>query len=458
MLLKWLTSFFTALVFVLIQPTHAIPEFKIGTVIFDEEINSVLIKWISELFRVAGLKQYQPRVYLIVNPELNAAASVGGQILIHTGLIQKCENVGELLGVLAHEVGHIAGGHISKIDEAAKGAMLPAAAALLLGGAAALASGNPAPFMAGLSGSEHLFNRGMLKFTRTQESSADQAAMAYLDRLGWGANGLLNFFKVIEKTSKVFTTGLDPYSITHPLTIDRIKSVEEHIIQKNHRTTIPPEIEADFYRIKAKIVGFFESPKIIQNPTKQTTIMKNFSEDDRRYAQAIALYREGKMTEAVQILDKMITTNTNNPYLPELRGQILLDFGKHAEAIKSIEISLQKRPNAKYIKILLAHALLESNLTNAAQKAKKILIPVTQEDTTNSFAWRLLAIAHGKLDEKALTSLALAEEALSNGKTVEAKEHALRAKKLLNAEAPLSHQNNRINGPATLRIDDILKS
>lgn len=426
----------------LATPCLAIPDFKAGSVIIDEEINSVLTDWIEQLFKVAGLKQYQPHVYLVVNPELNAAASTGGQIIIHTGLIQSCNTAAELLGVLAHEVGHIAGGHIARTDQAAQGAMLPAAAALLLGGAASLATGNPAPLIAGLSGGAHVFNRGMLKFTRTQESSADQAAMAYLDRLNWGSQGLLDFFKVIEKKYQVFTTGLDPYSVTHPLTTDRIKSVEEHLEHASHDKTVPVQIEAEFRRIRAKVVGFFESPRKILADSDPT--LKNLSDEDRAYAKAIALYRTGKMSEAIHKLDSLIALQPNNPYFYELKGQIQFDDGKHADAIKSLETAVQKRPSAKYIKILLAHALLESKLADAPTRAKKILLPLTQQDSENTFAWRLLAIAYGKLKEEGQASLALAEEALSKGDKQMAKTFATRAKTLIKS------------GPGAMRANDLL--
>ncbi|WP_032112787.1 M48 family metalloprotease [Candidatus Paracaedibacter symbiosus] len=425
-------------------PCWAIPDFKVGSVIIDEEINSALTNWIEQLFKVAGLKQYQPHIYLVVNPELNAAASTGGQILIHTGLIQSCDTAAELLGVLAHEVGHIAGGHIARMDQAAQGAMLPAAAALLLGGAAALATGNPAPLIAGLSSGEHLFNRGMLKFTRTQESSADQAAMAYLDRLGWGSQGLLDFFQVIEKRTQMISRGIDPYSVTHPLTTDRIKSVEEHMHARSNAGMIPPPIEAEFQRIRAKVIGFFESPQKILN--NSADILKHFSEDDRTYAKAIALYRIGKMPEAIARLESLIDTRPNDPYLYELKGQIQFDAGKHLEAIKSLEMAVQKRPNARYIKIILAHALLESKQADAPNQAKKLLIPVTQQDPDNPFAWRLLAIAHGKLNEEGQASLALAEEALAKGDDKMAKTHASRAKAALKS------------GPGFTRANDILFS
>lgn len=424
-------------------PCLAIPDFKVGSVIIDEEVNNALTDWLEQLFKVAGLKQYKPHVYLVVDPELNAAASTGGQIIIHTGLIQNCNTAAELLGVLAHEVGHIAGGHIAKIGQASQEAMLPAAAALLLGGAAALATGNPAPLIAGLSGGAHVFNRSMLKFTRTQESSADQAAISYLDRLNWGSQGLLDFFKVIDKKYQVPITGLDPYSVSHPLTTDRIKSVEEHLANTSHSGAVPASIEAKFQRIRSKVIGFFRPYKEILAGTD--SFLKGLSEENRTYAMSIALYRNGQMSESIKKLDSLIAAHPDNPYFYELKGQVQFDEGKHSDAIESLETAVQKLPKARYIKILLAHALLESKLADAPTRAKKILIPLTQQDSDNTFAWRLLAIAHGKLKEDGQASLALAEEAASKGDKKMTKSFATRAKTLI-----------KPGQPGALRANDLL--
>lgn len=428
--------------FLLTSSCWAIPDFKIGSIIIDEEVDSIITQWIAQLFKVAGLKQYQPHIYLVVNPELNASASTGGQILIHTGLIQSCTTAGEFLGVLAHEVGHIAGGHIAKMDQAAKGALLPAAAALLLGGAAMIATGDPTPLMAGLSSGTHFFNRGMLQFTRTQESSADQAAMTYLDRLGWGSQGLLDFFKVIETKTQRISTAIDPYSVTHPLTTDRIKSVESHLTA-GKVNTIPPHIEADFQRMRAKVIGFFESPQKI---LKSDHVLDNLSENNCAYAKVIAFYRIGKMADALQKIDLLITQLPDDPYLYELKGQIQFDHGNHKGAIQSLETAVKKRPNAKYIKILLAHALIESQQSDGPARAKEFLIPLTQQNPDNAFAWRLLATAHGRLKEEGKASLALAEESLAKGDTTMAKKHATQAKGRLQP------------GPAAMRAGDILNS
>ncbi len=415
------------------QLSHAVIEFKQGSVIVDDEIEELLSDWITSLFKVAGLKDHKPKIYLIVNPEINAAATVGGVIMIQSGLIAKCENATQLLGVLAHEVGHIAGGHVSRIDQAANEALIPAGAALILGGALALATGNPSLLAAGIYGGGHVFERGMLKFSRTQESSADQAAMKYLDQLGWGVTGMRDFFKIIDEKMALYAQQLSPYAMSHPMTSERIQAVEDHAREKPQQSP-SATIEANFQRLRAKVLGFFDDPRsLLQNLSR-----KKLSAEGQQYAKAIALYRLGKYTEALSELDNLIKS-TNSGWYHEMKGQILFDTGKINESIQSLETASKIRPKAKYLRVMLAHAILESKDTNRANKAKAILIPITQKDPDNTFAFRLLAIAEGKSNNPGQASLAIAEEAYAKGDLDLARPKVAQAIKELPKETP-GHQ------------------
>jgi predicted Zn-dependent protease len=391
-------------------PAHATIEYKKNTVIVDDEIEEILTDWISQIFKVAGLKGHQPKIYLIVNPEINASASIGGVIVIHTGLISRCENAAQFLGVLAHEVGHIAGGHVSRLDQAYKEALIPASAAVILGGALAAVTGNPTLLAAGLMGSSHGFERSMLKFSRTQETSADHAAMEYLNRLGWGVTGMRDFFRVLGEKTAYYASTMSPYALSHPLTSERIGCVEHYA--SSHSDQNPPEaIEKSFQRLKGKIVGFFEPSKaVLNNPARW-----KLSEEGKKYAKSIALYRMGRYAEALTELDHLIKTASGNPWYDEMKGEILFDTGKMTESIDTLKKAVQKRPQAKYLKIILAHALLESKASGAAEEARSLLIPITQKDPENTFAWKLLAQAHGKGNNYGDARLAMAEEALQKG-------------------------------------------
>ena len=419
MFLKMLSSF-KALIYVVsfsccVNVTYASVDIKVGSIIIDDEIEEILSDWVGRLFVVAGLKTYKPKVYLIHNPEINASATVGGQLFVHTGLITKAGNAGQLLEVLAHQVGHIAGGHIAKFDEAGKEAMVPAGVAILLGSAIGLAAGDPSIAMAGIVGGGMAFERSFLKFTRTQESSADQAAMSYLDRLGWGSEGLHDFFKIIDEKTSAVANMIGPYAMSHPLTSDRIKSVADHIEHSGKRGSIPEGVEKDFQRLKAKIMGFTE-------PAKQLLVKlsnpKTCSLSDAQainYAQSIAYFRSGRYQNAIEILHKLQTDPRYDAYATEVIGQIYLDQGKLQEAADQFAKGAIKRPKAKYMKVLQAHALLEQKDNRGAEQAKHILIPMTQNNPDDVFGWRLLAIAYGKTNETGMAALALAEEALRKG-------------------------------------------
>jgi predicted Zn-dependent protease len=386
----------------IVSPVWASAQFKPGSVLLDDETDAAFQEWIRKIFAVAGLRQYHPRIYIIVNHEVNAAASLGGHIYIYSEFLMKCDNADQFLGVMAHEVGHIAGGHISRMDGAMDQSMVPAAAAVILGGALALASGSADPLMAGLAGGGHIMERGMLKFTRTQESAADQAGLSYLEKLGWPADGLGHF---LEKVEKMYgsSSRLDPYSTTHPVTPDRIQSILNHNIKCGHQhRSVPAEIESKFQRIKAKMMAYLD-------PSRALSIYKDNSLASR-YARAIAQYRLGQFASAIEQINILVKENPKDPYFHELKGQILFETGDIEGAVPALRAAI--RPNTPLVKIMLAHALLERKTSPGYEETISILQPITQKHPQDyPMAWRLLATAYGKNGQMGEASLALAEEA-----------------------------------------------
>jgi len=418
----------------------SLPQFKTGSVLLDDETDAAFKQWIQKIFTVAGLRQYQPHIYVIVNPEVNAAASVGGNIFIYSEFLMKCDNADQFLGVMAHEVGHIAGGHISRTDAALNQALVPAAAAVILGGALALASGNPAPLEAALAGGAHVFERGMLKFSRTQESAADQAALTYLEKLGWPAEGLSQFLDKVSKMQGA-SSRIDPYTVTHPLTPDRIQSVHDHTLKCPHKgRKISSEIEGKFQRIKAKMMAFLDPVRAL------TTYAASDTSLAARYARAIALYRQGQFAEALTLIGRLLKDYPKDPYFHELKGQVLFETGEIDEAIPALKMASSLRPHSPLIKIMLAHALIERKVPSGCTEAIKVLLPVTQSHPQEfPMAWRLLATAYGKSNQLGEASLALAEEAALREDYQAAISKATRAKSLLKS-----------NPKAMTRANDLL--
>lgn len=392
---------------------------KVGSIVLDDEIEMILTHWVSEIFKVDPhlSKSVRPRLYLVADPEINAAASMGGQIFVHSGLIARCQNVEELLGVLAHEVGHISGGHIARMDQASQGAAIPAAAAVILGGALAIASGNPEAAMAGLSGAAHIFNRGMMKFSREQESSADQAALEYLDRLGWGSRGLLDFFRMIHDKSSAYISKMNPYDMTHPLTDERIRVVENHLKISPAASGITPKMRRDFERIKAKVIGFLEPTKEALNLTAQAS--RGLSAEGIQLAQAAAYFRVGKHARALELVEALLSQNPDDPFFLELKGQVILDQGRNPKAaVAALKRAHAQYPMAKGVGILLAQAYIAAQLP---QKAVALLRPALQRDRENAMGWYLLGRAYADLGQNNQAHYAQAEFALHTGDILRAR-------------------------------------
>ena len=422
----------------LISPTLAAPLFKQGSLLLDDETDDAFKEWIQKIFTVAGLKKYQPRIFVIVNSEVNAAASLGGHIYIFSEFLMKCDNADQFLGVMAHEVGHIAGGHVSRMDSGFDHAMVPAAAAVILGGALALASGSSEPLAAAMAGSAHVLDRSMLKFSRTQESAADQAGLSYLEKLGWPADGLSIF---LEKVEKIYgsSTRVDPYTTTHPVTPDRLESIHSYMRKCSHQTrAIPPVIESKFQRIKAKMMAFLD-------PSRAMGVYKDNSLP-AQYARAIAHYRLGDFSRALSAIETLVVKYPQDPYFYELKGQVLFETGEVDKSVPSLQKALSLRPHSPLIKILLAHALIERKSLPGSEEAIKILGPLTQKYPGEyPMAWRLLATAYGKTNRLGEAALALAEEAYLQENYRVATSQANRAKEMLKG-----------NPKASVRAADLL--
>ena len=239
-------------------------EFRDSTSIRDAEIESTLKSYISPVFKVAGLNPKTLKIHLIVNKQLNAMASVGYQFFLFTGLLLKAENVGQIIGVLAHETGHIADGHVERMIHQSKKMTVLTVAHLLLGAATAIAGSADAGMAIGMGGMGMAQNN-FLHYHRGQESAADQDALRYLDKLGWSAKGMEEFLNIIRQQEYFSSSHQDPYLRTHPFTQDRIESVKRHL--KNSQFThvsFPEGFDLKFKMMQAKLLGFLDPTKALR--------------------------------------------------------------------------------------------------------------------------------------------------------------------------------------------------
>ncbi len=380
-------------------------DIQTGQLISDDEIEHTLVGWLEQIFKVAQIKM-QPKVLILADPEVNAGATLGELIIVYTGLILKCQNVNQLLGVLAHEAGHIAGAHSARAADAQKQAMIPAVATMLLSGAAALAAGSSEPLVAGLMGGAQVFERGLLKHSRDQEETADSAALKYLNQLKWPTTGLYEFLNLLDSN---YTGHIDPYTSTHPLSKERKEKVRLFQKEKNDSVQSLPDQEKQFQRIKAKIKGFMDKPQ---------NVLREYKASDKeigpRYGRAIGLYRSGKLSESLETLNNLLKEFPQDPFFLELKGQVLFETGQVTEAAVYLRQALKYCPNAQVIPLLLAQALLEKPDQGDSQDLKEpihLLKQVLERSPENVFGWRLLARAYGKNNQMDLMALCLAEEA-----------------------------------------------
>ena len=406
----------------------------------DAEVENTIRAFATPLFQAAGLDPEGVRIHLLIDPSLNAFVAGGQNMFFHTGLLVRAEHPGQLIGVIAHETGHISGGHLVRLQDAVGNASTEALMGMLLGAALGAASGRGDVGTAVIMGSQEMAVRNLMAFSRTQEGSADQAGLSYLEATRQSAKGFLEFFEILGDQELLVAARQDPYVRTHPLTRDRVANVRDYVNKSPYSDTPHrPEFVEMHKRMRAKLFGFLESPVRTYQRYKETD-----DSLDSRYARAIASYRKPDMATALPLIDGLIADRPNDPYFWELKGQMLFENGRGAEALAPYRKAVQLLPENALLRIGLAQVEVEQEDPALLDDAKVNLNKALQNEPNNHSAWRLLAIAHGRLGEEGMAAYAMAEQTLLEGKLTDAAFHAGKAERLL----PRS-------GPVWLRIQDI---
>ena len=406
----------------------------------DAEIESTIRTFTIPIWKAAGLDPNGVEIMLVQDGSLNAFVAGGQRIFINTGLIMRTERPNQLIGIMAHESGHIAGGHLARMQEELRNlSTLQILETILAGGA--MAGGMAGGAGAGGGGGGHGGGTGrpmapgslmsFLKYTQTQESAADQAAISYLQRTGQSPKGTIEFLRYLQREEKLAINRRDPYLTTHPLTPERIAAFEQAAASSPYANT--PDT-AQFLmlhqRMVAKLYGFVAPDMALQR----------YSEADRslpaRYARAIALYRKGALGSALLTIDGLLKEYPNDPYFHEVRGQMLYENGRAAESISSYRRAVQLAPAAAILKIDLARALLDVNTPDNDREAMRNLDLAMQQESDSFELWRLMASGYSRLGNQGMTSLARAEMAAIRGQRSEAQAHAESASRQLTAGTP----------------------
>ena len=388
-----------------VQPALAQQDDNSGfTVLRDTETELMFKKMATPLIVAAGLDPNNVKVVLINDPEINAFVATGQQVNVQSGLLEACDNVNQLQGVVAHELGHVVAGDSIRSDQGVKQATAITILSLLLGVAAAAAGGAEAG-MGVFSAGQRAALGEYLAFTRAQEATADASGARFLSKAGISGKGLLQFFNKLQTEEYRYAIySKDSFNTTHPLTRERIQALQQKFeADPAYNKPIDPALEASFERVKAKLLGYIDPKQaVLKYPESDQSIPAH-------YARAYAYHLGGYPQKADAEADALLAKDPHDPFFLELKGQILLEDGKPKEAIPPLREAVQRSNEAPMIAAMLGHALVATEDPKNFTEAKNILKVAVSRDNEDPFAWYQLGIIYDREGDDARAALATAE-------------------------------------------------
>ena len=417
------------------------------SLIRDAQTEKFLRELCQPIFSAAGLQTEEVNIYIVGDDSINAFISGGQNVFINTGLIRKYKTPDALIGVVAHESGHIAAGHLARSSEEAK----KAGAAMLLSyilGIGAVVAGSPEAGQGIILGGSQTAERFYMKFTRSQEEAADRHALIYLEKINYPATGLITLLEFFENQLRGYQGQIDEYALSHPISKKRVDYLKNNFNAKNAANTeLNAKLQPQMNQVLAKLDGFIDDPDFV--------IKKYQNKDDNnsKYAKSVAFYRKGKTSQALRLLDEIITKNENDGFLYELKGQILFESGDISSAIVNYNktIQLLKNQDSSQAKIYFSLAILslkkyDKDLINLAISRLKEAQIFEKE---NPFLFKNLSNAYNKIGDEARSYAALAEYNFLIGEKKKALKYATDAK-----EKFATQKNVRFD---LLRLEDLIE-
>lgn len=377
------------------------------SILRDAETEALLHDMAVPLVAAAGLDPKNVDIVMVGDNSINAFVAGGQAVYIHSGLINAATSANEVQGVIAHELGHITGGHVIS-DGGSKAATGISILSLLLSAAAAAAGAGDAAMGVFMAGQQAALGK-YLAFSRSQESSADAAGAQYLSKAGISGRGSLSFFKKLQNMEYRygFTRNADSeFYSTHPMTADRLATLEEsYKVDPAWTKPNDPALEARFQRVKAKLYGYVAEPQatLRDYPVSMTGV-------PARYARAYAWHKEALMDKAMAETDALLATAPNDPYFLELKGQILLESGKPADALPPLRRAVELTGNQPLIATTFGHALIATEDPANFKEAERVLKAAVARDRENPFAWYQLGVVYEANGDSARARLASAEQ------------------------------------------------
>lgn len=399
------------------------------SLIRDSESEKFLRELATPIFKASGLNAKDIKIFIINDDAINAFVSGGQNVFINTGLLRKYNTPDALIGVLAHETGHIAAGHLVRSSEDQKKAGGAALLSYLLG-IGAIVAGSPQAGQAIIMGGNQTAQRLSMKFTRDQEEAADLLALRYLDSLKYPPNGLLNLLQFFEQEMIGYQGEVDEYLLSHPVSKKRIDLIKAHLAHKNFSdAAINKNLQPQMDRVLAKLEGF------IDNPDRILEIYKNQNDESSNYKKSIALFRRGRVDEALNLLNQIIEKNPKNGFLFETKGEILFESGRISDAIIAYHESAKRvdRRDSALIKISFAMSILSLNKDDfdLINIAIKNLNEAKEYEEDNPILFKSLAIAYAKIKDEGRSLISLAEFNCMIDQKEKCKKYAKQAKEKL---------------------------
>lgn len=419
------------------------------SILRDAETEQLLREYTAPVLRAAGIPTGAAKVILVGDRSYNAFVANGQKIFINVGALMESKTPNEIIGVLAHETGHIAGGHLARQRDALAAAQIMSVAGMLVSAAAVAARvnsrgnvGSDAGGMAGvILGPQELVRRSLLAYQRGEEIAADRAAVKFLNATHQSGKGLLATLERFANEALFKSSAVDPYLITHPLPAERISNLHASAeASPSFAALDSPALQARHDLMRAKLYGFLAEPSELARryPPSDTSLAG-------RYARAVNAYRFGRLAEALPQMDGLIAAQPGNPYFHELKGQALLEAGRAGQAVAPLRRALSLSPGGDPIRVMLGHALVSSDTKTATDEAIRVLTNATQRDSDSAEAFEFLAMAYDRQGKQPQAQLAAAQALFVSGKYVEARTQAARAQAVLPKDSP-----------GWLKADDIL--
>lgn len=400
----------------------------------DAEIEQVMRDYLDPILGAAGLRKGFIRVVLVNDRSFNAFVADGKRVFVNIGAIMDSQTPNQIIGVLAHEAGHIAGGHLARLRNELEKAQAIAIIGTLLGGAALIGAAqsrqigsNSTGAMGALLTGPEMARRSLLAYQRGEEQAADRAALSFLEKTRQSPKGMLETFERMSNDMLFSSTRLDKYTQSHPLPQERVASLREAAVKSpffNEKD--PPARLMKHEMIRAKLYAFTGNPGEVARryPGHNTSL-------PARYARAIIDYRFGRPDNALKAIDALIAEQPRNPYFWELKGQALLEGGRASQAVAPLRRAVSLAPSQPLIRTMLGHALVATDTPQSIAEAIKELTNATSRDPDNFEGFRYLAQAYGRKGDEGNAALAAARGALIEGQFQDAQRFARRAMPLL---------------------------